>query len=323
MLAELVTAARLMDEIFLRQVWVGNPEMRAQLADAQRAGLRGGARLLRGQLRPLGPARRDGAVRRQPAAPAGRRLLPGRHDKEEFEAWIAEHPEDEAAFTSLVTVIRRQDPDLVAVPYSSAYREWLEPAAAALRRAAAATGNESLRRFLTARADAFLSDDYYASDVAWMDLDSPVEVTIGPYETYEDGLFGYKAAFEAFVTVDLGRRVGAARAVQGTAALARAQPADPRGAQEPRPRQREPDPGRRRALCRRRRQGGRADPGLQPAQRRAGARGEGLEEGAAEKRPAGQVRPDPGADRRARPAARRRSSGSPSTPTWPRSCTTS
>jgi hypothetical protein len=79
----------------------------------------------------------------------------------------------------------------------------LEPAAELLREAASVTSNESLARFLELRADAFGTDDYYESDMAWMDLDAPVEVTIGPYETYEDGLFGYKAAFEAFVTVAL------------------------------------------------------------------------------------------------------------------------
>jgi hypothetical protein len=89
------------------------------------------------------------------------------------------------------------------VPYSREYAEWLEPAAALLREAAALTTNASLKKFLELRAAAFESDDYYASDLAWMDLDAPVEVTIGPYETYEDELFGYKAAFEAFVTVNL------------------------------------------------------------------------------------------------------------------------
>ncbi|MCB1053998.1 MAG: hypothetical protein KDD11_00620, partial [Acidobacteria bacterium] len=66
-----------------------------------------------------------------------------------------------------------------------------------LREAANYTANDSLKKFLELRADAFGTDDYYASDFAWMDLDAPVEVTIGPYETYEDELFGYKAAFEA------------------------------------------------------------------------------------------------------------------------------
>jgi hypothetical protein len=70
-----------------------------------------------------------------------------------------------------------------------------------LREASEATSNATLRSFLEKRAAAFLSNDYYASDVAWMDLDSPIEPTIGPYEVYMDRLFNYKAAFEAFIAL--------------------------------------------------------------------------------------------------------------------------
>ncbi len=108
----------------------------------------------------------------------------------------------EGRLGELFSMVRRDDAgQLLAVPYSEYFAEPLAEAAALLRAAAALTENESLGRFLTARAGAFLTDDYYESDMLWMDLDSPVEVTIGPYETYEDGLFGFKAAFEAFVTV--------------------------------------------------------------------------------------------------------------------------
>ncbi len=89
----------------------------------------------------------------------------------------------------------------MAIPYSAEYRDRLERAAALLREAATLSRNASLSRYLEARAAAFLSDDYFASDMAWMDLDSRIEPTIGPYEVYEDQLFGYKAAFESFVTV--------------------------------------------------------------------------------------------------------------------------
>ena len=200
-LAELVAAAREMDEIFLRQVWRGNPELRAQLAERQGPGAEEARAYFAVNFGPWDRLDEMEPFLGEIPHPPGAGYYPVGMTPHEFEAWIAAHPEDEAAFTSLTTVIRRQDPDLVAIPYSSAYREWLEPAAAAMLRAAEATDNESLRRFLTTRADAFFSDDYYESDIAWMDLDSPVEVTIGPYETYEDGLFGYKAAFEAFVTV--------------------------------------------------------------------------------------------------------------------------
>ncbi|UUZ47280.1 hypothetical protein LP420_28205 [Massilia sp. B-10] len=87
------------------------------------------------------------------------------------------------------------------VKYSEEYKAELTRLAALLREAAASTDNASLKKFLTLRADAFLSNDYLASDFAWMDLDSPVDITIGPYETYNDELFGYKAAFEAYVSI--------------------------------------------------------------------------------------------------------------------------
>jgi hypothetical protein len=136
--------------------------------------------------------------------PPGAGFYPPDVTKEQIEAWIASSPPELAEqIRSTFSVVRRAGGGLAVVPYSQEYRPLLERAAAHLRRAAAATGNATLRRFLELRAAAFLSDDYYESDVAWMDLDAPVEVTIGPYETYEDSLFGYKAAFEAFVTVAL------------------------------------------------------------------------------------------------------------------------
>jgi len=107
-----------------------------------------------------------------------------------------------SGFDDLLTMVRRdKDGRLVAIGYSEFFKPQLTAAAGLLREAAGLTANASLKAFLEARADAFLSNDYYASDMLWMDLDSDVEITIGPYETYEDGLFGYKASFESFVTV--------------------------------------------------------------------------------------------------------------------------
>ncbi|MDH3255519.1 MAG: peptidase [Acidobacteriota bacterium] len=198
-LVELIKAGKLMDEIFLRQVWVGNPEFRARLAAAE------------GTVQTyfdvnFGPWDRLDEMEPwvgETAHPPGAGYYPVDMSAKELENWIEAHPEDREALTSLFTVVRREGDALVAVPYSEAYREFLEPAAEHLRRAAELTANDSLKTYLSLRADAFASDDYYASDLAWMDLQSPVEVTIGPYETYEDSLFGYKAAFEAFVTVDV------------------------------------------------------------------------------------------------------------------------
>jgi hypothetical protein len=205
----LVRSARLMDEIFLRQVWVGNPELRERLeaaAQAEGAGEDVQAAREYYQLN-FGPW--DRLADFEPFLgdmphPDGAGYYPVDMTQQEFEDYVAAHPDRKEALTSLFTVVRRTgDGGFEAVPYSEAYAEWLEPAADLLRQAADVTSNESLARFLRLRADAFRSDDYYESDKAWMDLDAPVEVTIGPYETYEDNLFGYKAAFEAFVTVAL------------------------------------------------------------------------------------------------------------------------
>lgn len=205
-LAELVEAARPLDQIFLRQSWTGNPELRGQLAAYR--GPHAAATLAYFDIN-FGPW--DRLAEWQPFVgdhprPAGAGFYPEDLTREAFEGWLAKHPGDRASFTSTTTVIRRrsgQGGELIAVPYSREYEAWLGPAADHLRQAAAMTGNASLKRFLVSRAAAFASDDYYASDMDWMDLDSPIEITIGPYETYEDTLLGYKAAFEAYVTVAL------------------------------------------------------------------------------------------------------------------------
>jgi hypothetical protein len=198
-LTELIKAGKIMDEVFLRQVSVDNPELRARIAgEADEVktyfDINFGPWDRLDEMEPfLGDA----------PHPPGAGYYPVDMTAAEFEGWLEEHPEDEEAFKGLYTVIRRTEDGFTAVPYSKVYEEYLNTAAGYLYGAAELTENESLRRFLMSRADAFSSDDYYESDIAWMDLESPVEVTIGPYETYEDSLFGYKAAFEAFVTVNV------------------------------------------------------------------------------------------------------------------------
>jgi len=201
-LGHLVKAAAIVDRIFLRQAWAGNPAFAPRVAalagpDAQAA--KDYYRIMAGpwdRLKDFEPFLGTAPH------PAGAGFYPEGMTKEEFEKYLAANPSEKAQFTSTTTVIRREGGKLVAVPYSKEYSDLLNEAASELRSAASATKNESLKKFLKLRADAFLSDDYYASDLAWMDLDSPIEVVIGPYETYEDGLFGYKAAFEAFVCVE-------------------------------------------------------------------------------------------------------------------------
>jgi hypothetical protein len=202
----LVQAAQQMDEIFLRQAWAGNPELRDTVNAWSEANGKSAVAAREYYEINFGPWDRLDAHKPflgDRPHPEGAGYYPEDMTKAEFEAWVEKHPADKDRMISGTTVIRRNGTELQAVPYSQEYRQWLQPAAKLLRDAAAATRNESLKRFLDLRAKAFETDDYYESDMAWMDLNAPVEVTIGPYETYEDGLFGYKTAFEAFVTVNL------------------------------------------------------------------------------------------------------------------------
>ena len=195
----LIDAADLMTEIYLRQVAADNPEVRARIA------AEGDAATLDMFDLHLGPW--DTLDEKHPfygatEAPPGAGFYPADLTREEMEAYLAAHPTERDALLSPYTVVKRQGDALVAVPYAEAYREWLAPAAKKLREAAAITSNPSLKTFLTLRADAFLTNDYYESELAWMDLtDTPIEIVIGPYEVYTDQLYGQKTAFEAFVTL--------------------------------------------------------------------------------------------------------------------------
>jgi len=134
--------------------------------------------------------------------PKGGGFYPTDMTVEEFEAHLDANPDDREAFTSGYTVIRRNsEGGLFAVPYREAYAEFLAPAATLLRKAASQSEEPTLKRFLTLRAESFESDDYYESELAWMDLDGAIEIAIGPYEVYDDQLFGYKTAYESFLTV--------------------------------------------------------------------------------------------------------------------------
>ena len=122
--------------------------------------------------------------------------------KAQLDAYLTAHPDQKAAITDGYTVVRRQGDRLVTIPYNVEYKAELETAAKLLEQAAAIATNPSLKKFLTLRAKSFRSNDYFESEMAWMDLEgTPIEVAIGPYETYTDEIYGAKTAFEAFVTL--------------------------------------------------------------------------------------------------------------------------
>ena len=200
-LVKLVEASDVMHELFTIQVSPKNPEWRAQIEKQRGAGRDAALAYFDIMVGPWDRLNHDEPFLDVGPKPEGAGYYPADLTREEFESWLRSHPEDRQNFTGYFTVIRRDKGNLIAVPYSAAYRDRLERAARLLREAAAISQNASLTRYLEARAAAFLSDDYFESDMAWMDLDSRIEPTIGPYEVYEDRLMGYKAAFESFITV--------------------------------------------------------------------------------------------------------------------------
>jgi hypothetical protein len=205
-LGRLVKAARIMDALFLRQVWAGNETL---LLD-----------LLRDRT-PLGRARLDhfllnkgpwsrldhnaGFIAGVPPKPAGGGFYPAGSTRAEVEAWLRSLPPgEESEARGFFTVIRRAPGGrgpFTAVPYSLEYQGELALCAGLLREAAGLTAEPTLRAFLEKRAEALLDNDYYASDLAWMGIEGAIEPTIGPYEVYEDEWFNAKAAFEAFIAV--------------------------------------------------------------------------------------------------------------------------
>ncbi len=210
-LAKLIEAGRLMNDVFLRQAWGGNPDLYGRLKrDASTLG-KARSKLFWINMGPWSGL--DGWQAFLPGVPARKppaaNFYPEDMTRQDFETWLASLPaEERQKARGFFTVIRWKDGsrsnshgELVAIPYSEEYKDDLAPAASLLKQAAALTDNASLKNFLSLRADAFLSNDYYPSDLAWMDLDAPLDITIGPYETYSDELFGYKAAFEVYVNL--------------------------------------------------------------------------------------------------------------------------
>jgi peptidase M49-like protein len=202
-IARLVDASKIIDGLFLRQVWAGNP---ALLVDLARDDSPVGRARLHYFLINKGPwSRLDHNapfVRGVPSKPPAANYYPEGASKADLERWIQSLPEAERArATGFFTVIRRAGNAFALVPYNLEYQPELAHAAALLREAAQSATESTLKNFLTKRADAFLSNDYYDSDVAWMELKGAIEPTIGPYEVYEDELFNYKAGFESYVTV--------------------------------------------------------------------------------------------------------------------------
>ncbi len=199
---KLYEASKLIDEIFLRQVYSKNPEIEKELAAKNDELGKLTYDYFKIMFGPFDRLDHDKPFYGNQKKPLGANFYPENITKKEFVEWISKHPYDEDSFTSEVTVIRRKGSDLIAIPYSEEYKSYLTEAAGLLDEAAEHAKNKTLKKYLKSRAAAFLSNDYYQSDLDWMDLkDNLIEVVIGPFEVYEDELFNYKASFESFLTI--------------------------------------------------------------------------------------------------------------------------
>lgn len=192
MIALLVEAADSMNAIYWRQAWGDKNALLQKIADPATR-----------EFAEINYGPWDRLDNDQPfvdgvgARPPGAQFYPADMGKAEFEKSSLKDK------TSLYTLLRRDaQGQLITVPYHEAYKAELEKTAGLLRQAAKLARDPGFRKYLTLRADALLSDDYQASDFAWMDMKhNPVDIVIGPIETYEDQLYGYKASYESYVLI--------------------------------------------------------------------------------------------------------------------------
>ncbi len=134
--------------------------------------------------------------------PPGRGFYPANLTRAQVEQYVKEHPDEKTAIYNQFTIVRWHDGNLEAVPYHIAYRTFLDPASRALRAAADLSSDPAFAKYLRLRADALLTDDYFPSDLAWLELQNPkVDIIFAPYETYMDDLLGVKASYGAAVMV--------------------------------------------------------------------------------------------------------------------------
>jgi Peptidase family M49 len=134
--------------------------------------------------------------------PPGRGFFPADLAHEEFDKYIAAHPEQKSALYDSFTIVHRKGSALEAIPYHVAYKQWVDPTAKLLRDAADLSDDAAFAKFLRLRADALLSDQYFDSDIAWVGLVNPkFDVIFAPYETYLDDFLGVKTSYGAAILI--------------------------------------------------------------------------------------------------------------------------
>ena len=202
MIGKLVEACRYVDRIYWQQSDPDGLQLYRQLQADPSTEARNLRRFLRINGSRYDLIRDNAPFVGTTASPPGRSLYPADLRREEFDRYIAAHPDRKAALYDPYAVVVRQGAALEALPYHVAYRQWLRPMAKLLRDAAGLSDDAAFAKFLRLRADALLNDDYFQSDLAWLDLDNPkFDLILAPYESYLDGLLGVKTSYGASVLV--------------------------------------------------------------------------------------------------------------------------
>lgn len=196
MVGKLVEATRLLDDVYWRQSDAAGLELyktTPHRALKELLAIMGSRWDLVDEHRPFGGA---------PAMPPGHELYPRGWTRERIEAYVKAHPFSKSSIYDPYTVISQRKDRLVATPYREQYKAFLVPMAQALRDAAGFSPDPAFASFLRLRADALVKDDYYKSDLAWIDLKDPkIDIIFAPYETYLDDLLGVKTSYGAAVLI--------------------------------------------------------------------------------------------------------------------------
>jgi Peptidase family M49 len=201
LLQTLIEAGKLVDEIYWRQTYYNNIPLREEIVKT-RSEDDPVRKFFFLQIGPYDRLDHDAPFMKVPAKPPTAGFYPPDMKKEEFEKWITDHPADKDKFLSPYTVIKRQGNKLIAIPYHEEYKQFLEPMVKKLRQAADLSDSKDFKKFLTTKAEALLTDNYFQTDVDWIDMkDNKFDMVFGPYEVYGDELNNLKASYEAYIEI--------------------------------------------------------------------------------------------------------------------------
>jgi len=200
-LKKLKEASKIIDNLFLKQVYSKNIKIREELEKISEKNERAYLKLFNIMFGPWNRIDSNRPFINKQEKPEGANFYPIDMSKEEFMDFLKANPDKKEKFESNFTIIRRINAELTAIPYHEIFKDDLKKIKALLEEASELAEEPSLKKYLKLRAEALLTDEYFKSDMAWMDLEGNIEIVIGPYEVYEDRLFGYKAAYESFVCI--------------------------------------------------------------------------------------------------------------------------